>query len=1262
MSTLCNRERTAFLRNQVHSPLSPSRGAEFRTLPVSDSRRFRAFDPNCRGHIAVAGPLQAFCPDYLFYLSLPHMDPPSARLQRDDAMLRKQTRDRIDGKSIDANTDEETEDDSGIDDNSNTRTIERGHTFERVADGDDDSPGDDDDNDRGGKGSAVDHKRPRRPSSPRRDAASSRRGRPTASVGTPSTVAGFAVAGSASGFSSASLGAVLGESGANVHDSGCNDVNLISMDQLPPATAAPSGAAGADDPTSFLRSASEKSSRSAEGRARAKDDRRVSEEEILAQIHRLHLELESVRDSQYADGDGESSGAYGADPGDQTAGGPDHHSHTGMRTPRLIVVANRLPFTMSKDRMSGEWALQVSSGGLVSALAGVKNKIPFLWVGWTGVEVPSADHEPLRKRFLEEMNCYPVFLSDHDANYYYNGFCNDVLWPLFHYVPLPIMSSDGERKFDFKYWDAYSRANHRFAEAVMQVYQPGDLVWVQDYHLMLLPSLLRKRLRNVTIGFFLHTPFPSSEVYRILPVRDELLKGVLAADLIGFHTYDYARHFLSVCTRIIGLEASPKGVMYKNRFAHVGIFPIGIDPEVFEKSLASDVVKDGIAKLASKFKGKKVLLGVDRLDYIKGVPHKLMAFETLLARHPEWKGKIVLVQIAVPSRTEVEQYKKLITQTNALVGRINGKYSSVEYSPIVFINQSVKHDDLVALYALADVAVITSIRDGMNLVSYEYVMCQRERHGVLVLSEFAGSAQSLSSAIRVNPWNIEELASALHEALSVPDRERELKHWKLYHYVTKHTAAFWAQSFVGELQQVEAAHYQLELNKMQQSVLRVSVDVLPEMRSRNRRLFLLDYEGTLSAPSSLPDMAVPSSAIRRNLQKLSFDTRNSVYIMSGRSKIVLDSWFGDLPVGLVAEHGCDFRHPRHPAWEPLVGMHDSAWRDSVIRILQYFCERTPGAYLELKEKIITWHFRDADPMFGSWQAKELQLHLAESCMNLPVEVVSGPKYLELRPVGVTRVAAVQRILAELPEPSADYIFALGSDKGDEDVFAYVSQFVRRELSVDGSCIAMCCRVGEVTDVSAADRYVSDVEAAQRVLKELALASSSTSSAKKGGPGDAPSSGLNFRGKRILAGTQGASTIFGGDEFAVSHGGRGRSGGGSSAVPIARRLASLRNSNVHRSVSYDASLDRGGVDPTLSQQGGPYVRDAFDGTGFVTPPGVSSLLAQSALSVSSQQRSHENSSLDGVLEASGSSNSSKIPSREPIQQLRRSDESSSDMRS
>lgn len=811
----------------------------------------------------------------------------------------------------------------------------------------------------------------------------------------------------------------------------------------------------------------------------------VTEAEILASIQNLHLRLEQVRihAASHDDADNEVETSNDATSAAATTRAPESSSNN-TREARLIVVSNRLPVTLSKDDR-GDWQFRVSSGGLVSALEGVKNDIPFVWVGWTGKEVAASEQANLKQRFLDDINCFPVFLNADEANLYYNGFCNDVLWPLFHYVPLPIVSAEGDRKFDFKYWDAYSKANHRFAEAVMAVYQPGDVVWVQDYHLMLLPSLLRKRVRDVSIGFFLHTPFPSSEVYRVLPVRSKVLQGVLAADLIGFHTYDYARHFLSVCTRILGLEASPKGIKMKGHFANVGIFPIGIDPSAFSNALKTASVNERIAELEERFEGKRVLLGVDRLDYIKGVPHKLMAIENLLSRHPEWKDKIVLVQIGVPSRTEVDEYKKLISQTNELVGRINGKYGSLDNAPIVFINQSVNFDDLCALYTVADVAVVSSIRDGMNLVSYEYVMCQKERHGVLVLSEFAGSAQSLSGAIRVNPWNIDELAGAIHEALTLPQRERQLRHGKLYHYVNKHTASFWAHSFVSQLQKIERLKSSHEHRAQTQSSLRVTNDVLAEIRNRAQRLFFFAYEGALCNYASLADLAAPPVSLRRSLLVLSSDSRNVVFIMSGRSRQTLESWFGDISVGLISEHGCEYRFPGQSKWEALVGMHDSSWRDSVVPILKYFTERTPGSVLEIKNSVVTWHFRDADPLFGSWQAKELQLLLAESSMNLPVDVISSHSYIELRPVGVSRLAAVQLIVSELSETPADFVLAIGSEAADEQVFEYINAVLRAN---DPAMFTLCCRVGGKSAVSCADRYVPDVDTALRALEKMASSS------------------------------------------------------------------------------------------------------------------------------------------------------------------------------
>ncbi|KIJ14250.1 alpha,alpha-trehalose-phosphate synthase [Paxillus involutus ATCC 200175] len=488
----------------------------------------------------------------------------------------------------------------------------------------------------------------------------------------------------------------------------------------------------------------------------------------------------------------------------------------------LIVVSNRLPVTITKDA-SGEYHFKMSSGGLVSALSGFKKSLSFTWIGWPGFFIPQKDREYVNKRLMDEYSCQAVYLDDDIADRHYNGFSNSILWPLFHYHP-------GEMNFDEGNWLAYRQANLKFAEVVRSQITPGAMVWVQDYHLMLLPMILRglvdgsasgdwqkrelskvtegieenfstnsEKVPGVKIGFFLHTPFPSSEIYRILPVRREILLGILFCDLIGFHTYDYARHFLSSCTRILGLPTMPNGVEFEGRLAHVGTFPIGIEPGSFIENLKKESVKSRISQLEQRFAGVKLIVGVDRLDYIKGVPQKLHALELFLTQHPEWIGKVVLVQLAVPSRQDVEEYQNLRSTVNELVGRINGRFGTVEFMPIHFMHKSLAFDELCALYAVSDVCLVSSTRDGMNLVSYEYIACQQARQGVMILSEFAGAAQSLNGSIVVNPWDSQQVADAIHEAVTMDAETRAENHRKLFKYVNKYSAAFWGSSFIKEM-------------------------------------------------------------------------------------------------------------------------------------------------------------------------------------------------------------------------------------------------------------------------------------------------------------------------------------------------------------------------------------------------------------------------------------------------------------------------------
>lgn len=461
---------------------------------------------------------------------------------------------------------------------------------------------------------------------------------------------------------------------------------------------------------------------------------------------------------------------------------------------KLILVSNRIPCSMKKT--GDRYSFGQGSGGLVSSLAGLARSTKFTWYGWPGMEVPEADREGIEETLKKDYTTTPVYLPQDIYDGYYNEFSNSILWPLFHYHP-------GEITFDERNWEHYKEANRIFAQTIVNSKEgvnDGDIIWVHDYHLMLLPAMLREELgpnrKNVRIGFFLHTPFPSSEIYRILPVRQEILRGVLSCDLIGFHTYDYARHFLSSCARILKLNTLPNGVEFQGRMVHVGTHPIGVDPQSFHDGLVKPKVQARIESLKKKFQGIKVIVGVDRMDYIKGLPQKLHAFEVFLTEHPEWIGKVVLIQVAVPSRQDVDEYQQLTAVVNELVGKINGKYGTIEFTPIHFLHKPVEFNELLSLYAVSDVCLISSTRDGMNLVSYEYILTQEERHGCLILSEFAGAAQSLNGSIIVNPWNVEELAGSIYDAVTMPEETRKLNYEKLSKYIHKYTSAYWVSPCV----------------------------------------------------------------------------------------------------------------------------------------------------------------------------------------------------------------------------------------------------------------------------------------------------------------------------------------------------------------------------------------------------------------------------------------------------------------------------------
>lgn len=716
---------------------------------------------------------------------------------------------------------------------------------------------------------------------------------------------------------------------------------------------------------------------------------------------------------------------------------------------RLVIVSNRLPVTCVKQK-DGGWTYNKSSGGLVTALSGIKNTSRFVWIGWPGVHVDDeAERREMERKLFEEYSCIPVWMDFELMEDFYNGFSNGVLWPLFHYIDTI--------KFNAGLYEAYVKANELFAQAVTSIWQEGDMIWIHDYHLMLMPLAIRQQIPTANMGFFLHIPFPSSEVYKILPCRAQLLEGVLSCDLVGFHTWDYSEHFLKTCTRILGAETQFQAVIYKDRRVPVRVFPVGIDVAEFERTLITTPVKERLGELYQRFKGKKVILGVDRLDYIKGLPHKLEGYELFLSKYPEWRQKVVLIQVAVPSREDVPEYQKLKKVVDQTVGRINMEYGSLEHQPIHYLYHSVNFTELCALYTLADAVLITSLRDGMNLVAEEYIVCQKERKGALIISEFAGAAQSLSGSILINPWNPRDVATGINKALSLAYADRAERHNTLYRFVSKHTSAFWGTSFIESLVS-ETMSVQMLLEKS------VPIyQILKRYTQNKKRLLVFQSDGVLSLQAE----SKPSAGVLGLLKKLSDNPNNIVVIISGNTRDTMEEHFDGLDVALLAEHGFYYRPlqrvldsiseeqeeskqlgllRRTPSLSSLPMdrngwrtqyLGDSSWMDAVRPIFDFFSERTRGSKLECHGTYFTWNYRNADPFYGESQARALRLHMDNNFGKWPIEVTSDNKTILVRNHDVNPSSVLNRVLRDVAAEGAlvDYALYVGTTAVDHDAIA-----------------------------------------------------------------------------------------------------------------------------------------------------------------------------------------------------------------------------------
>ena len=640
---------------------------------------------------------------------------------------------------------------------------------------------------------------------------------------------------------------------------------------------------------------------------------------------------------------------------------------------------------------------------------------------------------------------------------FYHGFCNKTLWPLFHYFPDLTL-------YEEEYWEEYKQVNHMFAEAVLKVLRPDDLLWVHDYQLMLVPGLVRERFPDMPIGFFLHIPFPSYEVFRLLPRawRVEIIEGLLGSSLVGFHTYDYTRDFLTSVLRTVGYEHQLGSLTLRDRVVTGDTFPMGIDYERFAKAAASTETETRVADLRAKCTGQRVIFSVDRLDYTKGLINRLRGYDVFLKRNPQWHGKVVFIVSVAPSRIALESYQAMKQELEQTVGRIVGAYGTVNWTPLVYQFRNLGFEEIVALYRLCDVALITPLRDGMNLVAKEFVASRPDQTGVLILSEMAGAAKEMGEALVINPLHSGDVAQALEQALAMPVEEQVRRNRLLQERLRRYNVVRWAEDFVQALEATQKTEAARQARALSGKVL---AGLIQQYRSAVRRALLLDYDGTLVPFVEDPSLARPDQEVLELLTGLATAARNEVIIVSGRPRRDLEEWFGALPVALVAEHGVWLR-PKGGDWRMLKTI-TTEWKERVRPILQLYVDRLPGALLEEKEFSLAWHYRRADPEQASRRARELLDALAGFTRNIDVQVLEGNKVLEVRNTGVSKGSAATEWLGGL---GADFILAIGDDWTDEDLF--------RALPPP----AYSVRVGLAN--TAARYYLSNHTAVRRVLREL----------------------------------------------------------------------------------------------------------------------------------------------------------------------------------
>ncbi|MES2830004.1 MAG: bifunctional alpha,alpha-trehalose-phosphate synthase (UDP-forming)/trehalose-phosphatase [Bacteroidota bacterium] len=717
---------------------------------------------------------------------------------------------------------------------------------------------------------------------------------------------------------------------------------------------------------------------------------------------------------------------------------------------KTIIVSNRLPVKIAEQ--NGEYILRPSEGGLATGLGSVYKQGNNVWIGWPGLEIPEARQDEVRQQ-LAALNLIPVFLSNEEINLYYEGFSNEILWPIFHYVAT-------YANFDQNYWDTYKSVNLKFSKEVLYHLSDGDTVWIHDYQLLMLPCNIRSVQPQVTIGFFQHIPFPSYEVFRLIPWREELIQGILGADLLGFHTFDDVRHFLSSASRLSSAKPSENVIIHKNRQIVVEAFPMGIDSQKFEELTRKFKVARHVVAFKEVHKNQKIILSIDRLDYSKGILQRLQALELLLQSHPEYIEKVELFMIIVPSRDTVPKYRELRDSIDQLVGNINSRFRTINWVPIHYFYRSFSVEFLSALYSIADICLVTPMRDGMNLVSKEYVASRVKNDGVLILSEMAGASKELNDALIVNPNNIVDIMSAIVAAINMPLEEQQTRMGSMRYIVNKYNINLWVKNFMDKLTEVKQMQQSLNTRHAAQAI---RINIASDYSRATDRFIFLDYDGTLVGFNADINKASPDEQLYQILSDLTSDPLNRVILISGRNYETLEGWFGHLKLDMIAEHGAWQKHLGEE-WKSLPLLTEK-WKPEIRALLETYTDRTPGSFIEEKSFSLVWHYRKVEKGLGELRANEITNHLRMPIADKGLQMMEGNKVIEFKNIEVNKGKAAQNWLHN---NSPDFIIALGDDHTDEDIFKALPDS------------AYTIKVG--SNISAAKYYLKDFKEVRELLK------------------------------------------------------------------------------------------------------------------------------------------------------------------------------------